>query len=879
MFGVILGFDIKNYSQNEKISDMKEQREKLSEIITTATRGIRIFERKEVVDTGDGCFLLIDTGDYENILLAMRQIQLKAQEVTDILFRGIIHLGKYEKTENIINNNTPNFVGDGINKAARYLNATCLKELLASNESKFVFGISREFYEKILDFENFDKNNYKRYGFQVKNLSDLIYLSTTDIKNLPEQEKIIKNIDLSLNDDFSSTLKKADFVYEANGCKSDLDTFYVFPELRIDKPEKDNSSKIFSDDLINKFITNPFNIVISGDDQSGKTSLCKQYFSMLYNSKDFIPIYLKMNFDERGHIDNKIADAFLKSYNKKIDGNFNNNIITLIIDDFHLLNKEQQKKYIKNISDKKNCFAIIFVDSLFLGSIEKQKLIESYKEYSIREFGHLKRNELIDKWVSYTGFDNNNFEKTDELAEYLNNTFIKGIIPYTPFYILTVLAASVDFAPINGELTSKGHCYEALIYISLRKMNIAENEIGAFLNILTHIAFDFYEKGINSFSDEMLDSFFSDYSKKFNIPFENKYFIKKMENSHIFSRNSIKQFSFYAPYLYHYFVAKYISGKVSDDNVKKHIEVIYNNLDDQTNAYIGIFIIHHCKNISVIEEVLLNTMLLYGEYPEINLNKDDVKHIDEYAIKLNKEIIDAYDKSEEERKKALLINDESEDEEEKIEESTEKEETSIMVQRFKKAIRTIEVLGHILKNHSNEIEIVHIKECFLNALNAYRRICNMFILGFKETENEFIDFVVDRISKIDSSLTRSEISELGQRYFVFYNLTAIYMTIKLAASALGSQSMMKTIIPEIVTEMDNPFGYCVYYQCEMWYNKGLPIEKAKSQYKNFPNTVKFVMRNLIKEYTDLHHIEMKTKQEIAEKFDMKVTQLTYNYEK
>jgi len=879
MFGVILGFDIKGYSQNEKTSDMKKQRDKLSEIIEVATKDIRIFERKEALDTGDGCFILIDTGDYEKILFAMEQIRLKAKEVTDISFRGIIHLGKYDKTENIIDHNTSNFVGDGINKAERYLNANCLKELLANNDNNFVFGISLEFYEHILDMENFCQDNFKRYGFQVKNFSSLIYLNIKNVKNIPEQEKIVKNIDFKLSSDFQNTLKKADFVYEINGYKSDLDTFYVFPELVVEKPEKNDLAKMLSDDLINRFIKNPFNIVISGDDQSGKTSLCKQYFTMLYDSGDFIPLYLKMHPNEKGHINNKILDAFLKLYNKKTNGNLDNNILILLIDDFHLLSNDQQQKYIKVISDKKNCFAIIFVDLLFLGSIQKQKQTESYKKYTIREFGYLKRNQLIEKWVSYIGSDNTNFKKTDELSEYLNNTFIKGIIPYTPFYILTVLAANEDFVPLNGELTSKGHCYQALIYISLRKMNIADNEMGAFLNILTYIAFNFYENNILSFSDEMLETFFIDYSKKFNMPFENEYFIKKIEKSYVFFRNSINQFSFYAPYLYHYFVAKYISDKVSDNSVKKHIENIYSNLDIQSNAYIGIFIIHHCKSISLIEEVLLNTMLLYDEYPEISLNRDDVKHIDDYAIIINKEIIDAYDRSEEERRKLLLINDkDNEDEDDASEENTEQEESNMMVRNVKKAIRTIEVMGHILKNHGDEIEIVHIKDCFLNALNAYRRICNMFIIEFKNAEKEFINFVVDRISNIDTSLTREELSELGQRYFIFYNLAAIYTTIKMSASALGSQNMMK-IIHNIAVEMDNPFGYCVYFQCEMWYNKGLPIEEAKKQYKVFPDTVKFIMRNLIKEYTDLHHIEIKIKQEIADKFDMKVSSLTYDSEK
>jgi len=190
----------------------------------------------------------------------------------------------------------------------------------------------------------------------------------------------------------------------------------------------------------------------------------------------------------------------------------------------------------------------------------------------------------------------------------------------------------------------------------------------------------------------------------------------------------------------------------------------------------------------------------------------------------------------------------------------------------------LKLWGHILKNHSGEIELVHLKECFLSALNAHRRICNMFIIEFKNNEGGFVDFVANKILDIDNSLTRDEISKIAHEYFIFYNVAAIYATIIRSVNALGSKGLIK-IIREIADELNNPIGYCVYFQCEMWYNKGLLIEEARKKYKEFPDTVKYIMRSLIKEYTDLHHIDYRKKQEIADKFDMEVKKLTYDYEK
>jgi hypothetical protein len=314
---------------------------------------------------------------------------------------------------------------------------------------------------------------------------------------------------------------------------------------------------------------------------------------------------------------------------------------------------------------------------------------------------------------------------------------------------------------------------------------------------------------------------------------------------------------------------------MSEKEIEKHIAEIYNNLDNSQNAYVGIFIVHHSKNIKLIEEVLINTMVLYDEVDEINLTKEEVKHIDDYANKIYSEVIEEYDRSEEKRKEILV----STDNDKENDESVETEEIRKQINRLRKAIRTVEVMGHILKNHSAEIEINQLKECFINAVNAYRRICKWFISEFEKAEDVFIDFIVDRIGKSNENLmTREEISDFAHRFFVFFYLSIIRSTILGSANALGARNMIK-VIQEVAIELNNPFAYCVYLQCKMWYDKELPIEEAKKKYLSFPVSIQHIMQKLIKDYTDLHHITQKEKTQIASAFDMNVKSLEYDYEK
>ena len=158
-------------------------------------------------------------------------------------------------------------------------------------------------------------------------------------------------------------------------------------------------------------------------------------------------------------------------------------------------------------------------------------------------------------------------------------------------------------------------------------------------------------------------------------------------------------------------------------------------------------------------------------------------------------------------------------------------------------------------------------------------MCNYFVCGLQQSENDFIEFAAERIHKVEgNNLSRKDLAEFAHQIFSFFNLSAIYATIKRSADALGSAEMLK-IIREVSEELNNPFAYTVLLQCEMWYGKSLPIEDASTKYESFQSPVKHVIQRLLKEYTDLHHIHYDEKQQIATKFGMKLKALEYDYKR
>lgn len=170
-----------------------------------------------------------------------------------------------------------------------------------------------------------------------------------------------------------------------------LDDIFMPPDL-----DKFNNlgehEEISSEELFKNLLDYP-RIVIAGENQSGKTSLCKVMFKEL-RKRNFVPIYISDEKDLfRGRIENKISDSFHKQYD---DDAFDINEIDKeriipIIDDFHFA--KNKEKHVKDLSVYPRC--ILIVDDIFSLNIEDEKLLASFTRFKISEFKPTLRNELI----------------------------------------------------------------------------------------------------------------------------------------------------------------------------------------------------------------------------------------------------------------------------------------------------------------------------------------------------------------------------------------------------------------------------------------------------------------------------------------------------
>ena len=210
-------------------------------------------------------------------------------------------------------------------------------------------------------------------------------------------------------------------------------------------------------------------------------------------------------------------------------------------------------------------YVILLTDDIYNLDMKKQEIAQ-FQKFRILEFTAKLRKKLIQKWSDIydeTESANLRYKKNDEREETINSTigkvFNNGIMPAYPFFILSVLISNEILGNLDPNITSQGHCYQALIYISLRKIGIREKEIDMYLNFLTELSYHIFKENIFELCSQDMEEFLEKYNNNFNMSVDSSKIIENLLKSKILIKTSFGSIKFLYPYLYYYFIGKYLS--------------------------------------------------------------------------------------------------------------------------------------------------------------------------------------------------------------------------------------------------------------------------------------------------------------------------------
>jgi predicted phosphodiesterase len=570
-----------------------------------------------------------------------------------------------------------------------------------------------------------------------------------------------------------------------------LNDIYVYPFLEKFSlsDQEDKTTSIKSDNILEKIINDEIkNTVFLGEENSGKTSLCKTLFTRLINNKDVLPVYIKGRNIKKAlpsDIENLINKEIRKQYESLTDhSNFRK---VLIVDDFNSCGMTPKSKrfFLNNLFSSEHQTVIIWDEFFTLSELLESQAI-NIDIYEILKFGARKRYELICKWVSLFSEDfENEIEKASQIKELektINSVIGKNLVPSQAIYILTILQASEISNNQNFEQSTFGHYYDVLIKSALGQKIKDNKEIEKYYSYLSELSFWVYNLGIIEFEESKFIEYHNYFKNEYKISTGFVETVRILEECSIIAKtNGLYKFKY--KYIYFYFVGKFLSDNIEKESIKDTVKLLSDKLYQTDTANIYIFLSHHSKSKFVINQILEKAKILFDEQPLLGFN-EDIKQINDLIEGVTENL--GFDNS---KDASDFIIDESEvvEDDDKFEDGKDSIDS---ISKVNKAFKTIEILGYIIKNRYASLRGSEKEELIDELYKLGLRTLSFLFKTLLEGE-EFIKSEIIELIKKDttSNLTAGEREGLAKQYMFNLLYMISYSIFKKLSTSISSKDL------------------------------------------------------------------------------------------
>lgn len=582
-----------------------------------------------------------------------------------------------------------------------------------------------------------------------------------------------------------------------------LDDIFTHPDLEeIDTKDRThvNSKKI----LLNTNRTK--RLFILGDDLSGKTALAWKTQRQLQEDGK-IAIYISAR-DIKNHSFNNFKTLLNRHFKSqyKYDGyiDFFKSIvdskptdISILIDDFEdfaISRVAARLSFFDMIKEKFGdilIFANKSIELEIMAKAESKDMLEGFESYKILQLGHVRRDELIERWLTVSNDDTVSdgyiLGKKAEISKKIDIAVGTNFVPTYPFYLLTMLQLFETGNKNKIQGSSYAELYGYLINHALLLVGVKPEDFDFFHTYLSHLAHHLVARNAKTISMGEIQKFYTQYSGQMDIDKTFDYVHGLLVKAKLL-RVVDGDYSFQLNYCHYYFAAKFLSDNIESATVREEIAKLTQSLYKSRSANIVIFLIHHSKNKDIIDQIMAQARRLFDDVDPYTLSKEELAKINGL---IQEEIKISYQDSDpnENRKKALARRDEAEENSE-LEDG---EDGSLdLFGKTKLAFKLIEVLGQVANNYYGSLD-GHSKVAILEEIYSLGlRGLHAFLGDFDEySEAMRIEFT--KMVDEKGLVVESDKEELINKIIYSFTQLFIYAFIRRISDSVASKNLFLTI--------------------------------------------------------------------------------------
>lgn len=690
---------------------------------------------------------------------------------------------------------------------------------------------------------------------------DVVKGIKTHIREFKAKEAIIspkiRDDAVSVSESFRGWLEDTEIVLTHRRVnRINLSDIYVVPDMEFERDSKTDLLKIKS---ASEILKAPGHHIIAGDEQLGKTSLLKYFYSEFAKS-GYMPIFLDGPNIKKSDINISLRRSIQEQYvNLSLDVFLNNPNKVILLDNVDEidLNGKFRKVFLEELIANFG-FTILTCHESYSYVAGEIPALDAHDRYELLGLGNKKREEISQKWICMgieeSISDSELYSKCDDLKEKLNAVIKKNIVPPRPIYILMLLQWFEANAQLNLELTSYGHCYQQLIYKSFEKAKVSRQDFDKYLNILTEISWSIYmiQDNLNEFQ---VEKFFDQYSQIY-LGVDREIVREKLIANSILAIKDGK-LGFKYPYIYYFFVGKKIADSYSDsEEVRDTFPLMLERLHREDVANILIFITHHTKESWVLKEIksVLNSLFL--DYSPATLKKEQLLFMDEFMKKIPDLVIEQRE-----------IQQERDEHNEKLDEIQRSEredgEPTDVLANINKTFKAMEISGQIIRNRHASLTRASLTELADNGASSGLRFLEYFLKISDSSKNEIIKFINSQIEEHPNT-SNQEIERSAEHTYMHLTYGVINGVVRKIASSIGSKEALE-IYNDLADRKETPAFLLIKQAIELQFHKTIHIgalRECVEKLKNNPVCLR-ILKEMVIQHIYMFPTDFKEKQMLS----------------
>lgn len=700
------------------------------------------------------------------------------------------------------------------------------------------------------------------------------------LKDLSDDKKKICAGKYSLTQDHQKFLEANDvhFHHRIKG-KLSLSDIFIFPQLKKISEDLDRIQFAIDSESVLDVSTIGDRTILVGDEQSGKTALAKSLFKRYY-CNGFCPVYLDCEKINKSDISKILKNLLPEQYEKLSLENLKNDYskTLILLDNFNKikLNEKSQGIFINKVIEYFH-IVVIFTDRIARYFDSEYIRLSDYDKYEILPFGHKLKSDLVDKWNSLGReeiLDIRELHTSNTITtQHLDSIVRKNILDSKPIYLLIVLQSIESAKPNDYSLTSYGHCYQYLITQNFEKSNVRAGDLDTFFNYMTELSYFIYRNKKITISSDELNNFQTEYSKKYFIKSHTNILNKLLDTGILLFKD--EKYSFFYKYIYYFYIAKYLAEHIHEDDIKSIIAELCEELYIEENANILIFLTHHSKNESIIDEIYLQVSEIFGDVEVAKLDSEDTKCLQEFIDLIPEKVYEQRDVTKERKEyfeqkdRFEAIDKSSHSMKISDEKNNRKYQKGDIILNITKSLKSIELIGQILRNRFGSLTKSQLVDLGKASVDTGFRFLKFHLTFLEKLEKEILHYIEKLISE-NGKIKDEDVIKEAKKIFLALNYGISYGIIKKISMSIGSEAII-SLLDELSEQYSNSPAFRVMaVAVKLDFTTVIPKKDIENVFKDLQTVpiARRLLRDIIIQHAHLHHTDYRDKQWIKNIIDI-----------